>query len=94
MLISTSRRSVLILLVGALLLAGCQGKPAIDQNTRCDLFIKASAQDRNEAVSRLAVDLGVRHVLNPGLRGNVEMVCGEHPESTLGSVISSVGGKK
>ena len=74
-------------------LGACSTTPQIGASTKCSEFLKASTEARNQAVSKIAVDRNEAKVLQFGLRGNIEMVCGEHLSATLGDVIDAVAGK-
>lgn len=67
--------------------------PASDGSPLCRDFLVMSQADRDRLVSQIAVDRNETRVLNPAWRGNVEMVCGEHLDRTVGVVIDSVAGK-
>lgn len=67
--------------------------PAGDGTPLCSDFLKMPAADRDQLVSQIAVDRNEARVLQPGLRSNVEMVCGERLDQTVGQVIDGVAGK-
>lgn len=64
-----------------------------DGTPACSAFLKMDAEERDRLVSEIAVDRDEAKVLQIGLRSNIEMICGEHLDWSLGEVIDSVAGK-
>jgi hypothetical protein len=71
-------------------LVGCGGS-SLDQNSSCHDFLQASENDRNAAAARVAEQLHVTGVESPLTRPNVEFICGDNPNETLGDAVSHSG---
>lgn len=69
-------------------LAGCAGK-SVTKDTLCSDFMKLSQTQRDDAVVRIASELGNPDVVTPLGRPNVEYVCAQAPNMTLGQVIDA-----
>lgn len=66
-------------------LTGCG--PTIDANTTCREFMQQSASVRDDAVTRIGAERGNSMVVTPLGRPNVEFLCAQAPDWTLGQVI-------
>lgn len=69
-------------------LGGCTSR-TVTQDTPCSEFMKLSESQRNDAVIRIASELGNPDVTTPLGRPNVEYVCAQAPKMTLGRVIEA-----
>lgn len=76
-------------LASASVIAGCSFTPAVTKDTLCSDFVRLTDQQRNDAVTRLAVELHNPDVTTPLGRPNVEYVCAQAPSMTVGQVIDS-----
>lgn len=69
-------------------LSACSSAGAlVSANTLCSDFMKLSANERDDAVNRLAVELNNPDVVTPVGRPNVEYMCAQTPSMTIGQVI-------
>lgn len=70
-------------------LASMGGCAAMQMNadTKCSEFMKASKSARDDTVTRVAAERGNGVVTTPLGRPNVEYLCAQQPDWTLGHVI-------
>ena len=86
----TPRRSALLcvcLAVSAAGLAGC-GQASLSASSSCQDFLSASPTDQDAAVSKLAGELHAPDAVTPLGRPNVNYLCANEPNMTLGDAIS------
>lgn len=76
-------------LVVAIALSGCGS--GITASTRCSEFLHASLQDQDAAVFRVASDMRAGNAVTPLGRPNVNYICANAPDKTLGDVVRQTG---
>ena len=76
--------------LAAALIAGCGGS-GLGTNSSCQDFLNASPQDQDQAVSQLAVQLHAPDAVTPLGRPNIDYLCTNEPNNTLGWAISHTG---
>jgi hypothetical protein len=72
------------------LLTGCGGG-GLSANSSCQDFMNASPQDQDQAVSQLASQLHAPDAVTPLGRPNIDYLCTNEPNDTLGWAISHTG---
>lgn len=70
-------------------LAGCGGGPTITASTTCGDFLGFPAQERRDALTRLAVEAGLYDAGSPLLAPGVEYECGIRPTATVGDILAA-----
>jgi peptidyl-prolyl cis-trans isomerase B (cyclophilin B) len=78
-----------LLLAASSLLSGCG--TTLDASTSCRDFLHAPSQDQDAAVSKVASDLRVGSALTPLGRPNIDYLCANNPEMSLGAAVKSTG---
>lgn len=78
---------MMCLALSAPLVSGC-GSSGLSANSSCQDFLNAGPQDQDAAVSRLAGDLHAPDAVTPLGRPNVNYLCANEPNMTLGEAIS------
>lgn len=71
-------------------MSSCGGS-SIDANTKCSDFLKASIEDQDNAVSKVASDLQASAAVTPLGRPNINSICAKAPERTLGEAVKLTG---
>ncbi|HET6505853.1 MAG TPA: hypothetical protein VFG42_03620 [Baekduia sp.] len=77
------------LAVAAIPLAGCGTK--LNADTSCESFLKAGQQQQDEGVSSVAADLHAGNAVTPLGRPNINYICANHPDMTLGDAVRATG---
>lgn len=89
-----SRRTTAVLATCLVLatpvVSGCGG-PSLSASSSCQDFLNAAPQDQDTAVSKLAGDLHAPDAVTPLGRPNVNYMCANEPNMTLGDAISKTG---
>jgi Cyclophilin type peptidyl-prolyl cis-trans isomerase/CLD len=78
-----------VLLAAISMLSGCG--TTLDASTSCRDFLHAPSQDQDAAVSKVASDLRVGSALTPLGRPNIDYLCANNPEMSLGAAVQSTG---
>jgi hypothetical protein len=84
----TARSATLAAVLG-LASAGCAG--VLDENSSCRDYLQAEQSEQDKAVSRVADKLDVKGVESPLIRPNIDYMCGNDPDATLGSAVRDSG---
>lgn len=71
-------------------ITGCGGS-SLDQNSSCRDFLKASQDDQNAAVAKAAEQRHVSNVQSPLVRPNVDFICGNNSDQSLGDAVAQSG---
>lgn len=79
------------MLAGVPVLSGCTGAAAMDADTSCRDFLQAAGDDQNSAIARIADDIGARNALTPLGRPNIDYLCSNNQDRTLGEVVKATG---
>lgn len=85
------RRLALFVLLLGFGASGCEVPGTIDEKTSCRDFLQADPTEQDKAVARVADKLGVQGVMTPLARPNVNYICGNEPDATLGSAVRDSG---
>jgi hypothetical protein len=87
-----SRTPVLLtcLALAGPILSGCGGS-GLSASSSCQDFLSASTQDQDAAVSKLAGELHAPDAVTPLGRPNVNYLCANEPNMTLGDAVSKTG---
>jgi hypothetical protein len=75
-----------------LLGSGCGGS-TLDQTSSCREFLQADRAEQDKAVARVAEELNVKRVLSPLVRPNIDYICGNDPDETLGGAVQGSGSR-
>lgn len=78
------------IVVVALIAGGCGGS-SIDANTKCSDFLHASQADQDAAVSKVASDMRAGNAVTPLGRPNINYICANSPDKTLGDAVRATG---
>lgn len=79
-----------LLLAGGL--AGCDKAAAgMNADTTCRDFLQATRDDQNAAIARVADEVGARDALTPLGRPNIDYLCSQDQDLTLGDAVESTG---
>lgn len=91
---SSRRHRALVRLSGCLalllVLAGCGGEQ-MDADTPCREFLQAPGNEQNAAIARVADELGARNALTPLGRPNIDYLCSQNQDLTLGEAVRLTG---
>ena len=74
----------------AVLGIGC-GNSSLNADTSCSDFLAASPTEQDEAVNRIAGELAAGNAVTPLGRPNVNYICANNPDETLGEAIEATG---
>lgn len=69
---------------------GCS-TASLDADSSCKDFLKAPIEDQNEAVSSIAADTGAANAVTPLGRPNINYICANSPDKTLGYAVERTG---
>lgn len=79
------------LLIGvALLTAGCTAEE-MNADTACRDFLQAPIDEQNAAVARVADNLGADDAMTPLGRPNIDYICSQDQDRTLGEAVEATG---
>jgi hypothetical protein len=70
-------------------IAGCGTQ--LDAKTDCTSFLKATQTAQDAAVSSVAADLHAGNAVTPLGRPNINYICANHPDMTLGDAVRATG---
>jgi len=77
------------LCAAAVPMAGCGAQ--LDANTSCSTFLKAPRSAQDAAVSSVASDLRAGNAVTPLGRPNIDYICANAPDKTLGDAVRATG---
>lgn len=77
-------------LVALTALTSCGGA-GLSADSSCKDFLNASVEDQDQAVSSIAGDLEAANAVTPLGRPNVNYLCANDPDKTLGEAIEATG---
>ena len=73
------------------LAAGGCGTSSLDENSSCRDFLQADRAEQDKAVARVAEKLNVKGVQSPLARPNIDYICGNEPNASLGGAVRDSG---
>lgn len=84
-------RGAFVALVAALAVmsGGCGSQLSADST--CKDFLHASQPEQDDAVSKVASDMHAANAVTPLGRPNINYICANHPDSTLGDAVRATG---
>lgn len=66
----------------------CIPEDGLTAESTCEEFLRSEPAARDAAVNAVALDVGNPNAGNPMLRLNIEYLCGQAPQATLGDMLS------
>lgn len=83
---------LLVCLAALGLLAGLTAcGSGLTADSSCKDFLNAPIEDQDEAVSSIAADVGAGNAVTPLGRPNIDYICANNPDETLGEAIEATG---
>lgn len=79
-----------ITLLPVLLLSGCRAAE-MNADTPCREFLQAPLDEQNAAVARVADELGAEDAVTPLGRPNIDYLCSQNQDMTLGEAVRLTG---
>ncbi len=70
-------------------LSGCGEE--MNADTTCRDFLQASADEQNKAIAQVADELGTQNALTPLGRPNIDYLCSNDQDRTLGQAVKMTG---
>lgn len=71
-------------------LAACGADP-MSADTSCRQFLQAPADERDAAVARVSDEVGAQMAVTPLGRPNIEFLCSQDQDGTLGDAVRNTG---
>jgi hypothetical protein len=81
---------LVLVAASGLLLSGCGGDQ-LDADSSCEDYLKASPADQDQAVQDVAADVGAANAVTPLGRPNIDFLCVQAPDMTLGEAVERTG---
>lgn len=78
------------MLLSVLCLGGC-GAGQMNADTTCREFLQAPLDEQNAAVARVADEVGAQDAVTPLGRPNVDYLCAQDQDMTLGEAVRQTG---
>ncbi|HMS71741.1 MAG TPA: hypothetical protein PKB03_01785 [Baekduia sp.] len=63
----------------------------MNADTTCRDFLQASADEQNKAIAQVADELGTQNALTPLGRPNIDYLCSNDQDRTLGQAVKMTG---
>lgn len=87
----SAARGMCVLALAVLpVVTGC-GTEDMNANTKCRDFLQATTDEQNAAIARVADSLGATDALTPLGRPNINYLCSQDQDRTLGDAVKGTG---